>query len=338
MGSSSPAPQTQTTQYNMSPEQRQILGLAMPSLSGFAEANPTAANIIPSTSGVAGFNPTQLAGQQQVLGAAQGQAGVTGSAAGGNQYLTSGAVLDPNTNPGLRGAITAATRPITTDLLEKALPAVRSGAEAANQFGGSRQGIAEGQAIRGAEEATADATAKVVNPAYQAGLDAMTKNIGLAPSVAQGLAIPGVTTSGVGDVQQALTQQQLTEQQQRQQTSAMWPLMMGQQLAGIAGALPGGGTTTTASGPQAPSGLSQALGFGGMGLSALSSLMPLMMASDRRTKRILRKLSATFRGIPLYVFTYLGDSLPRVGVMADEVPAYARVRFNGVDFVDYGAL
>jgi hypothetical protein len=312
----------------------------MPSLTGFAEANPTAANIIPSTSGVAGFNPTQMAGQEQVLGAAPGQAGVTGSAAQGNQFMTSGAVLDPNRNPGLQGAIEAATRPITQNFTQSVLPNIRSGAVAADQFGGSRQGIAEGIAAQSLGNALSDATSKVVNPAYQSGLTAMTQNIGLAPSVAQGLAIPGVTTSGVGDVRQALTQQQLTEQQQRQQTSNMWPLMLGQQLAGIAGALPGAGTTTTGSGPQAPSGLSQALGFGAAGASALSSLLPLMAMSDRRTKRIIAKLEATLRGIPLYIFEYIGDTLPlpRVGVMADEVPAYARVRINGIDFVDYGAL
>jgi hypothetical protein len=65
-----------------------------------------------------------------------------------------------------------------------------------------------------------------------------------------------------------------------------------------------------------------------------------MAMSDRRTKRIIAKLEATLRGIPLYIFEYIGDTLPlpRVGVMADEVPAYARVRINGIDFVDYGAL
>ena len=114
--------------------------------------------------------------------------------------------------------------------------------------------------------------------------------------------------------------------------------MLGKEYAGIAGTIPGGSTTTTASGPQQPGGLQQALGFRKRGPRALSSMMPLLMMSDRRTKRTVRKLREAFHGIPLYVFRYIGDMLPRVGVMADEVPAYARIRVNGIEFVDYGAL
>jgi hypothetical protein len=298
----------------------------------------SASQAIPGFSGVAGFDPSQTAGQEMVLGAAPGQAGVVGSAASGNQFLTGGQALDPTTNPALARTIEASTRPITEQLLEKALPAVRSGAVGAGQFGGSRQGIAEGQAIRGAESAVGDAASKVATTGYLSGLDAMTKGIGLAPGSAQALAIPGISTSGVGDVRQALQQALLGEQTSRFNTQALWPLLQGKELASLVGGLPGGGTTTTASGPTAPSGLQQALGYGSAGLGAISSMLPLLMMSDRRTKRIVRKLRETLRGIPLYLFEYLGSTLPRVGVMADEVPAYARVSVNGIDFVDYGAL
>jgi hypothetical protein len=340
--SSSPAPQTQTTQALLSPEQRDILGLAMPSLQQFAGTQ--AKDVIPPFSGVAPFDPAQTAGQNQVLGAVPQQQAVAGSAASGNQFLTSGDVLDVNRNPGLQGAVDAATRPIWQGLTEQALPNIRSGARAADQFGSSRQGIAEGIAERGALTAAGDTAAKVINPAYQAGLDAMVKGIATAPGTTQNLATPGVTTSGVGDVRQNLAQQMLGEQTQRYGTESMWPLLLGKEYAGIAGTLPGGGATSTASGPQGHS-LMQALGLGAAGvgaagsaMSGMSALLPLLAMSDRRTKRVIERLSETFRGIPLYLFEYIGSSLPQVGVMADEVPAYARVRMNGIDFVDYGAL
>lgn len=337
-------PTTQTTTYQLSPEQRQILDLAMPGLKSFAQNNPTAENIIPGFSGVAGFDPAQVAGQEAVLGSTGQQGATVGAAAQGNQFLASGAALDPNTNPALQGTINAAVRPITDQLLEKALPAIRSGAAMAGQYGGSRQGIAEGQAIRGAETAVGDTAAKVANQGYLSGLDAMTKNIGLAPQTAQSLALPGITTSGVGDVRQQLAQALLGEQTNRFSTSALWPLLLGKEYASMVSGIPGGGSTTTASGPQSNS-LLQALGLGatalggaGSFLSGAGAIAPFLLASDRRTKRVLRRLKARFRDLPLYVFEYLGSTLPRVGVMADEVPAYARLRFRGVDFVNYGAL
>lgn len=336
MGSSSPQPQTQTTTHTLAPEQRELLNLAMPGLREFSKME--ASQAIPGFSGVAGFDPSQTSGQEMVLASTPGQQGVVGSAAGANQLLTGGNLLYPESNPALQRTIEAGTRPITEQLLFNAMPVIRNQALSAGQFGGSRQGIAEGLAIQGAERAVGDTAAKIATPAYTAGLEAMTKGVGLAPQTAQSLALPGITTSGVGDVRQALAQSMLGEQLSRFNTSALWPLLQGKELASLVGGIPGGSTTTTASGPTAPSGLQQALGYGSMGVSALSSMLPLLMMSDRRTKRIIAKLSETLRGIPLYLFEYIGSSLPQVGVMADEVPAYARVRVNDIDFVDYGAL
>lgn len=342
MSGGSSQPTTQTTQYNLSPEQRELLKIAMPGLREFS--GKPASESIPSFSGVAGFDPLQMQGQEAVVGAAPGQAGVVGTAAGGNAFLSGGNVLYPESNPALRGSIDAATRPIVDTLLEKALPAVRNQAVAAGQFGSSRQGIAEGQAIRGAETAVGDTAAKIASAGYGQGLDAMVKGIGLAPQTAQSLALPGLSLSGVGDVRQALSQAMLGEQTNRFTTEAMWPLLVGKEFAGIAGAIPGGGSTTTASGPQSNS-LMQALGLGVAGLGAAGSamsgagaLLPFLMMSDRRSKQIFAKLARKFRDLPLYAYRYLGEPFFRVGVMADETPAYARVRVNGVDFVDYGAL
>lgn len=373
MGGRSTPPVTQsTTTQTLSPNQEELLGLGMPKLRDFANAPPP----IPSYSGVAGFDPLQTQGQEAVLGGVMNQHNIVDSAGTGSQFLTSGDVLDVNRNPGLRGAVDAATRPITDKLLREALPAIRSGSALHGQYGSSRQGIAEGNAISGAASAVGDAASKVVNPAYQAGLDAMVKGVGLAPSTASAQSIPGLTTSGVGDVRQALAQALLGEQTSRDTTAALWPLILGQQFAGMAGSIPGGGSTNTQTGavPQQPSGLMQGLGLGisglgamggGTGLAALfggagagagaaagagtaaatlggteiaSMLLPLMLAgSDRRMKEAIRR-TGEFRGIPWYEFRYRGDDTVRGGVMSDEVPAWMVVRLNGVDLVDYGAL
>lgn len=334
---------TQTTKVELSPEQREILGLAMPSLRQFA--NTPVSSILPPFSGVAGFDPSQVAGQNQVLGAVPGQQGVVQGAAGASQYLTNPDILSAASNPalsGIRDTITGETRGAVDQLLQSALPNIRSGARMAGQYGGSRQGVAEGVATGQAARNVGDIASKIGTDVgmkgYTAGLDAMTRGLGLAPATANALAIPGVTTSGVGDVRQQLQQNLLNEMLGRWNTQSMWPLMLGQQYAGIMAGMPGAGATTTATGPAPQSNpLMQALGIGAAGASAASSLLPLLMMSDRRTKEAIRQIGS-LRDIPIYEYRYRGSPHVRVGVMSDEVPRYAVVRFNGVDLVDYGAL
>lgn len=264
-----PAPVTQSTTQVLSPEQRDLLGLAMPGLKSWA-ANPPKAF---AGSTVPGFDPLQTQGQNEVLGQAGAQAGVVGGAASGNQMLTNPNILDPNSNPALKATIDASVRPIYDNLTTRALPAVRSGAQQAGQFGGSRQAIVEGNAIKDANVAAGDTAAKVATQGYQSGLDTMTKNIALSGQAAQGLTIPGLTTSGVGDVRQNLMRELLGENATKWNYEQMLPLLMGKELAGIASGIPGGTTTTTASGPQ-KNPLMQGLGGAAAGASLGSMIMP----------------------------------------------------------------
>lgn len=334
---------TNVTKVELSPEQRELLGLAMPQLRQFA--GTTGADVIPPFSSVAGFDPAQTAGQEQVLSAVPGMAGVTEGAAKNLGFVTNPDILRAESNPalaGIRDTIRGETRGAVDDLLESALPSVRSGARMAGQYGGSRQGIAEGLAVGKASRNVGDIAAKIGTDVgmkgYTAGLDAMTRGLGLSPEIARSLMIPGVATSGVGDVRQGLQQALLDEQTQRFNTQTMWPLLLGQQYAGIMSGIPGAGATSTVTGPAPKSNsLLQALGIGAAGASALSSILPLLPFSDRRTKQDIKQIG-TFRGVPWYSFKYLGDTVERMGVMSDEVPSYAVLRFNGVDLVDYGAL
>jgi hypothetical protein len=260
---SQPKKVTQTSQINLSPEQQKLFDLGMPYLEQFA-ANPITR---PEGSQVAGFDPAQTAGQEQVLASTGQMANTVGGAATANQRLTSGELLDPNSNPALRATIDASTRPIIDNLMESVLPQIRGSAVTTGNYGSSRQGIAEGLATKAAAQAVGDTASKVATQGYQSGLDAMTKGVGLAPSTAQSLSLPGVTTSGVGDVRQALTQALLGENYNNDLFDQLIPLTMGQTLAGIASGMPTAGATSTAS-SGGQSLFNQILG----GASTLSSL------------------------------------------------------------------
>jgi hypothetical protein len=247
--------QTQTTKVELSPEQRQLFNLALPHLQNFAESPPQAVGVEP-------FNQNQLAGQNSALGAIGAQQSLANSGAQGGQFLLSGEALRPDSNPALQEWMDAAVRPIYQNLTDKALPAVRGSAITAGGYGGSRQGIAEGIALRGASDAAGATTANIANEGYKSGLDAMTKAGALLPIYQGAQTQPAATYSAVGDQQRAMAEAirgSVNEQ-------AMLDLLVGKELAALTGAIPGGSSTTTASTPQA-SPLQQGLGLAQLGLS-----------------------------------------------------------------------
>jgi hypothetical protein len=320
MGKPSGQPTQTTTAIN--PQSDELIGLGLPFARQFAASPPT----LPNTPLVAGFDPLQTQGQESVLGATGAQQTLANTGADLAQFL-SGDVLYPQTNPALGATIEAATRPITTNLLEQALPAVRSGAAAAGQFGSSRQGIAEGQAIRGAQQAIGDTSAKIATAGYQSGLDALLKNLSLLPQTTALQTTPGITTSGVGDVRQQQTQAELGEAATRQQFEQLLPLIMAQNLIGLGSSIP---TQSTANTPTA-SPLTQGIGL------AASVLPALLSFSDRRLKESIRQIG-TIRGVPVFRFRYRGEVEEQVGFMSDQVPPEAVRSVMGFDVVDYSEV
>jgi len=312
-GSSKPVTTTNVTKTDLSPEQTELLGLAMPHLREFS-ANPPQ---LPSFSNVAGFDPQQTAGQEQVLQAAQGYSGALTNAQGayeaaapqldqtGQQAsqtyntLTSGELLNPNSNPALRAhmdsAVSSAAQPLYQGLTESILPNIR-GSAVTTGYGGSRQGIAEGLAAgRTAQEVGRQGQGIVTSLAdagYGRGLDAMGKALGLTSQVqgaqtagadamktAAGLAgeqvNPALWTSGVGDVRQALSQAQLQEQTDRFNYAQQLPLLMGKELASLVGGIPGAGSTVTGTGPPAARPNAIMSGLGGAAAGAqIGSVIP----------------------------------------------------------------
>lgn len=288
MGGGGSQTSTQTTQQILSPEQQQLLNLAMPFANQYAQNQPT----LPSGSSVAPFTQAQQQGQQQTLqaGAPGGQLQQEANNAQNAQgFLTSGAALDPNSNPGLQEAISGAVRPIEQNFSENILPSIREGGVGTGQFGGGREGALEGVASQAEQQAVGSTAGQMESSNYQNALDQMTRAMGLSPQVQQTALEPGLATSGVGDVQQQLEQQQLTEAFNRFMFPQTEPLSTAESLSSIAAGIPGGGSTTTGTVNSSLSPLQMAMGFGSLGASlfggsgmfgssgAFSSFLPALM-------------------------------------------------------------
>lgn len=252
---------TTTTTQELAPEQRQLLNLVIPEATRISQNTP---QLYPGSS-IAGFDPLQIAGQHAALAASGGQAGLANSGAAANQFLTSGAVLDPNRNPGIAGAINAAFQPITRNYETNVLPGIRQDFITAGGYGGSRQGIAEGLATQGYFDTLGNTAANIINPAYQAGLNAFTQGIQNVPTLQESLLAAPTTISGVGEQRRQLSQQQLSEQAQRYLSEQILPFSVAQDIAALAFGI--GGGSSTAKSQVNPDPLSQILGVASIAAS-----------------------------------------------------------------------
>src|SRR6516164_9057480 len=200
MGQSSQQGQTQTTQQ-LTPQQQQLMEQATGNYQQFAGSNPT---LPTGNQAVAPFTPAQQQGQADVLGSTGNMANTVGTAAGTNQYLSSGAFLDPGSNPYVQNAVSAATAPIFQDLSQRTLPAQQAAAAAGSgaNFSNTREGIQEGLDVQGAQRAAGQAGANIMNTALGQGLTATGQAVAQAPASASGLALPGGMQEAVGGEQQ----------------------------------------------------------------------------------------------------------------------------------------
>lgn len=367
---------TVTTQ-ELSPEQKKLIGMVIPAAEDYLKNPPK----LWQGSTIPKLNAQQQAAQKSLLAAGKtvgnvgaygvGQLAGTGSSASklaqsglgsiladynqGNKtrdMFTSGKLLDVNSNPALKGAITAATRPIMQNLTRSALPQVRSDFIGGNSFGSSRQGIAEGLAMGGAADAMKDATTGVVNNAYNQGLgatlSALNAQTGAAsagvgqgyyagmnalqqlPGMAQLAYAPAQTQSAVGQQNFGLQQARLGEQKQQYTTQQMMPFLQAQDVASLAMGLGGGSAVTNAQTPQ-----NWGSTLGGLGMFAMA-LPGLMAMSDRRLKSDIEFQGVDTNGVRWYEFTIGG--VRKLGVMADEVDPSIVVNIGGYYAVDYSQL
>lgn len=259
---------TQTTTYQPSAQQQELMNIALPAVRQFAATVPQRY----SGNAVAPFTPEQSAGQGMALGAVPEIQNLAANAARANNFYTSGNIWDPAANPNLQGAIDASVRPIYQNLMEKALPAIRSGSIQTGNFGGSRQGIAEGQAITGASQAAGDTASKLAQSQYDTNVKAQLSAMGLLPTV-QGAQTTGATvTSGVGDVRQAMDQALLNQTVGGFNFEQYAPFLQAKDILSLVQGIPGGSTVSTGNNPS-PNPFTTALGGAATG-AALGSAIP----------------------------------------------------------------
>jgi len=283
---------TTTTTQSLSPEQQKLLDLVIPVATDFATNTPQ----LYQGSTIAPLTQLEQQGRQGAINALSGiqsnidqnvansqavtQAGLAGglgglgqllgglqSSAGARDFILSGDVLKPSSNPALQANADAVTGTIERGLTQKVLPSIRGAAAGAGQVGSSRQGIAEGLAIQGGQQAAGDATSKLFNNAYGQGLNAIVNTLrttqGLGANAASqlfsagnsGIAntgnlaklqlLPSQILSAIGGQDRAFTQAQLTEQANQQNTNTFLPFIIAQDIAKLATGIPGGTTTST---------------------------------------------------------------------------------------------
>lgn len=248
MGSKTPPTTTQTTKTEMSPEQKEIFKLGFPYAQQYAQ---TPIQQYQGT-GIAPLTPLEQQASTAALGG--GQAGgdlAAKSKDAQSLMLDPSFMLDPSSNPWLMGSAQAMAGQINQNLMENQLPAIAHGATMAGgaySGGSSREGIAQGKAIAGTNVGISDAVTKMMFDAYNRGLTGMQGAIQANPGVqSQQLFQPGVM-SVVGAQERDINQAQLNEQIQKFYTGQALPFLQAQELMSLIQGMPGGATTSTATG------------------------------------------------------------------------------------------
>lgn len=155
------------------------------------------------------LDPNTIAGQQTALGQLPGLQ-QTGANVNQSLNFSLNDVLYPGSNPALQqyiqqGVVQPGVQALTD--VGGALTNIRTGAGQAGQFGGSRQGLAEGIA---ASRTIQDITAKSAGlsaQAYGQGLDAMGRAQALYPQTQQAQLFPAATQESIGRSNEAFQQE-----------------------------------------------------------------------------------------------------------------------------------
>jgi hypothetical protein len=156
------------------------------------------------------------------------------------------------------------------NLSENLLPQIAGGAVASGQMGGSRQGIAEGLAMRGTQEALANANAQTMMDAYGKGLGAQQGALALAPQT-MGMGMQPMDVMGqVGQYNQGIDQQALSADMDRWNYNQQAPYDALNFYNNIVQGNNAWGSSTTAEGGGS-SPIAGALGGGLLGASAAST-------------------------------------------------------------------
>lgn len=235
---------TSTTTQQLSPEQQKILGMVTPIFQNYLKGGTQGLKgmVYPGSTVAPMSGNEQLANsmlKEQALGPLQTSAN---TALGGLDFLTSGKALDPNTNPGLRGTIDAAVRPLTEQFAQSIMPQIRGDMVLSGGYGSNRQGIETANAAGQLERQIGDTSANIAFQGYNAGLDAQGRALLAQPGVMSAAQMPGSTISSIGAQERGFDQSMINDEMQRYYNEQFFPLMIAQQIAGTAFGYPGGST------------------------------------------------------------------------------------------------
>ncbi len=140
---------------------------------------------------------------------------------------------DVASNPYVQGMIGQQADVLNRNLQENLLPSIQSGAIGAGQLGSSRQGVAEGIAMRGTQEALANQMADTQMQAYLSGLGQQRFGLGAAPQMMSMGAQPAEMLMGVGDIRRAEEQRGIDEAMARHAFEQDEPWQRLQRQAGM---------------------------------------------------------------------------------------------------------
>lgn len=209
---------------------------------------------------------TQVAQNLAVSNAASAQDSVANIQKGVDYGLNK--AMDVNNNPYLQQAMQAAVRGIDRNYTDAGgvMAGIRSNAALNGQYGGSRQGIAEGIAAARHDQQVADTVAGMATDAYNKGQETFTKTLTFAPQAIEANNIPVTMLSGVGAQQENLAMEQANYDANARMWGLNAPWMPLQNYASIVygGATPStsteqkGGTTRNPLGQAAGAGLTAA--------------------------------------------------------------------------------
>jgi hypothetical protein len=311
------------------------------------------------------------AGQQAAAGANTGQreqnaasALTVGAAAGGVPDIQGGTFGNEQAQQYMNPYIQQVQDRTIMDMLKnnkREIDGLGDQAAAGKAFGGTRHAVLEAQTRGNQQENMMDFLAGSNASAYsdaqqqferdrQARMGAEGMNNQNRQSILDRMLAAGGQMSGIGTAKAGLQSQSIMDllrtggvqqETERDQLGAAYneflrmqdaPMDRYRDLASILSGVPRDVTTTgsgTSTSKTSGGWLNTALGLGQLGVAAFS---------DRRLKRDIERIG-NIGDIAVYAYRYLWDRVRHIGVMADEVPAYALgPRVFGFQTVNYQAL
>lgn len=258
-------------------------------------------------------------------------------------------------NPAIDGMIDAASRDVSRNLYEGQIPGIDRAASAGGNINSSRAGVAQGIAMRGAQDQIGDISASIRGDAYNRGLalseGARSTNLG---AMAQSAGLYGDTLNtgmnalqtgnqmSIGNYGAAIDASQMFQQDRQGELDANFQQWQGNDTRetdllnryySIIGANNWGGTQTNTA--------KNSGNIFGKLVGAASTAASFGAFSDPRLKENVVKVGELEDGLGVYEYDYIWGESSK-GVMADEVerlrPWAMGPTLGGFKTVNYAAL